>query len=173
MHARTIGATYCQWQNMLTVTGSSVGTYNEYWACQFYDRERAHDGCYTPWTIMRHLVLIFSHHMYHRTVLTGLWLPYWTYALSRYLADTSCSHTFLIRIMFAQSRDTTAPLSITPLHNISCMCESVLPLYLQTLLLLTIHMIAHLSAYYCAAVPIPFAYASPYFMMTLTINHFT
>ena len=26
------------------VMGSSVGTYNEYWACQFYDGERAHDG---------------------------------------------------------------------------------------------------------------------------------
>ena len=27
-----------------TVMGSSVGTYNEYWACQFYDGEAAHDG---------------------------------------------------------------------------------------------------------------------------------
>jgi len=26
------------------VMGSSVGTYNKYWACQFYDREVAHDG---------------------------------------------------------------------------------------------------------------------------------
>jgi len=26
------------------VTGSLAGTYNEYWACQYYDGERAHDG---------------------------------------------------------------------------------------------------------------------------------
>jgi len=26
------------------VMGSLVGTYNKYWACQFYDGERAHDG---------------------------------------------------------------------------------------------------------------------------------
>jgi len=26
------------------VTGSSVGTYNKYWACQFYNGEAAHDG---------------------------------------------------------------------------------------------------------------------------------
>jgi len=30
-------------------------------------------------------------------------------------------------------------------------------------------MTAHLSAHYCAAVLIPFAYVSPYFTMTLTI----
>jgi len=65
--------------------------------------------CYTPWTITCHLVLIFSHHVYHRTVLTGLWLPYWTYALSRYLAATLCSHTFLIRMMFARSHDHHCP----------------------------------------------------------------
>jgi len=61
------------------------------------------------------------------------------------------------------------PCPLTPLHTISCTCESVLLLYLQTLLLLTVHVTAHLSAHYCAAMPIPFAYASPYFTMTLTL----
>ena len=61
------------------------------------------------------------------------------------------------------------PHPLTPLHTISYAHESVLLLYLQTLLLLTVHMTAHLSAHYCAAVPIPFAYASPYFTMTLTL----
>jgi len=120
-------------------------------------------------TITHCLVLIFSHHVYHRTVLTGLWLPYLDFPLSRYLADVSCSHTFLIRMMFAQSHDTTAPLSMTPLHIISCAHESVLLLYLQTLLLLTVHMTAYLLAHYCAAVLIPFAYASSYFTMTLIL----
>jgi len=119
--------------------------------------------------ITHHLVLIFSHHVYHRTILTRLWLPYWTYALSRYLADMSCSHTFLIRMMFAQSCDHTALSPMTPLHTISCTRESVLLLYLQTLVLLTVHMTVHLSAHYCVAMPIPFAYASPYFTVTLIL----
>jgi len=71
--------------------------------------------------------------------------------------------------MFTQSHNTTAPLSMTPLHTISCTCESVLLLYLQTLLLLTVHMTVHLSAHYCAAMLTPFAYASPYFTMTLIL----
>jgi len=71
--------------------------------------------------------------------------------------------------MFARSHDLTALLPLTPLHTISCTYESVLSLYLQTLLLLTVHMTEHLSAHCCAAVLIPFAYTSPYFTMTLTL----
>jgi len=127
------------------------------------------DKVLRPMDYLRCLVLIFSHHMYHWTILTGLWLPYWTYTLSRYLAAMSCSHTFLNRMMFAQSHDPHCPVSLTPLHTISCTRESVRLLYLQTLLLLTIHMTEHLSAHYWAAVPTPFAHASPYFMMTLIL----
>jgi len=72
-------------------------------------------------------------------------------------------------MMLARSRDPHCPVSLTPLHTISCARESVRLLYLQTLLLLTIHMTAHLSAHYCAAVPTLFAYVSPYFTMTLIL----
>ena len=113
-----------------------------------------------PMDYLHCLVLIFPHHVYHRTILTGLWLPYWTYTLSRYLAAASCSHTFLSRMMFTWSHDPHCPVSLTPLYTISCARESVRLLYLQTLLLLTIHMTAHLSAHYWAAVPTPSAYTS-------------
>ena len=126
-----------------------------------------------PMDYLHHLVLIFSHHVYHRTVLTGLWLPYWTYALSRYLAAVSCSHTFLNRMMFTQSHDPHCPVSLTPLHTISCARESVRLLYLQTLLLLTIHMTAHLSAHYCAAVPTPFCLRIPILYNNSYLNCFT
>jgi len=134
---------------------------------------RLHLSLLRPMDYLHCLVLIFSHHVYHRTILTRLWLPYWTYALSRYLAAMLCSHTFLSRMMFARSHDPHCPVSLTPLHTISCAHESVRLLYLQTLLLLTIHMTEHLSAHYCAAVPTPFAYASPYFTMTCYLNRFT
>jgi len=123
-----------------------------------------------PIDYLRCLVLIFSHHVYHWTVLTGLQLPYWTYTLSRYLAAALCSHTFLIRMMFAQSYDLHCLVSLTSLYTISCAHESVQLLYLQTLLLLTVHITTHLSAHYCTAVPIPFAYASPYFTITLILG---
>ena len=65
-----------------------------------------HPCCYTPWTILlSHTVL----YLYSLTICTtrpfllDYDFLYWTYALSRYLAATSHSLTFLIRIMFARS----------------------------------------------------------------------
>ena len=59
--------------------------------------------------------------------------------------------------------------AITHLHTISCAYESSLLLYLQSLLLLTVHITAHQSAYCCAAMPTPYAYMSHYFTLTCTL----
>jgi len=63
------------------------------------------------------------------------------------------------------------PCSLTPLHttvylaHVSQFCSNTYDLFCC----LTIHMTTHLSAHYCAAVLTPYAYASPYFTMTLTL----
>jgi len=42
----------------------------------FYDTKLQRGNVLRPMDYLRCLVLIFPHHMYHQTILTGLWLPY-------------------------------------------------------------------------------------------------
>jgi len=106
--------------------------------------------------ITRHLVLIFSYHVYHQTILTGLWL--WTYALSRYLAATSCSLTFLIRITFAHSHCPVPWLpSILYLTHVSYPCSDMSDFFTAycTYYCASVSTLLHCCAdFFCLHVPI-------------------
>ena len=80
-------------------------------------RQTQNRKCYAPWTILlSHAILyLYSLTIYTtRPLLPDYDFLFWTYMSSRYLAVASCSLTFLIRIMFAWSRDLTAPLPWLP-----------------------------------------------------------
>ena len=111
-----------------------------------------HPCCYTPWTILLSCTVLY---LYSLTMCTTRpFLPdydflYWTYVLSRYLAATLCSLTFLIRITFACHHCLIPWLtSILYLVHVSHFCSNTYDLFC-CLLYIWLHICQHITVLPC------------------------